>query len=470
MDVITGTQIPLLPPPLPPLSDWSSTQGHILTGGGRLGHLAVKGRDFVSSDLPHTIKSQGLPTSRSVFRKWITQGKRSRACVGAWSRPLFAGGWSESTAADTAVFNLQTPSIFIDLRFPHALADKAMPSAAAGGLHACSLDQLRDLAQQHCFAGYSLVDQNDVSPLRNKPPNNRLEKVLDSDNGGGGGDGDGRGGAVEAGLAVCTRHHAIDWNYHPSFPRAQPNRWCIEPHPSGDGRSFKEWGVTQDPRNGQAVYFERWQLLQGGAHNDSKYSKSIRSSAPKNGVATTETPDTNTAATVAAAAAAAAAAQGPCLALRRIAGADVDRDAFLVVVGDHFAYARDRAHPMPSFSYAERGGCAALAQAAHAQGDRQALLALLDLEGSYGRISTGWRIEKSTHPWRQGQQLIESGQVQLVPKTSAGAAAATTPISHIEWADASWEVLECEHDLDQLAALFGTTATEGRSMPPLSRL
>ena len=55
-------------------------------------------------DLPHTLKSQGIDAVRAAFRRWIAQGKRSDACVGAWARPLFAGGWSESTGVDTAVY------------------------------------------------------------------------------------------------------------------------------------------------------------------------------------------------------------------------------------------------------------------------------------------------------------------------------------------------------------------------------
>ena len=74
--------------------------------------------------------------------------------------------------------------------------------------------------------------------------------------------------------------------------------------------------------------------------------------------------------------------QGPCLALRRVAGEDADRDAFLVVVGCHFSYARDRAHPLPDFPTAKGGGCANLVDAAYAAGDRAKMLALVDLEGT----------------------------------------------------------------------------------------
>jgi hypothetical protein len=89
-----------------------------------------------------------LPT-RSTFAHWLSQNRRSGAIVGAWSRyvymymciyiyyilytnsilyytiyyiplyrPLFCGGWGESTDTDTLAFNLQTPSFFMDLRCP----------------------------------------------------------------------------------------------------------------------------------------------------------------------------------------------------------------------------------------------------------------------------------------------------------------------------------------------------------------
>ena len=79
-----------------PLLDWGSKQGHILSGGGRMETCFVPGRDYNPSDnvdLPHTLKSKGIEVCRSTFREWIAAGRRSRACVGAWSRPLFSGGW-----------------------------------------------------------------------------------------------------------------------------------------------------------------------------------------------------------------------------------------------------------------------------------------------------------------------------------------------------------------------------------------
>mmetsp|Transcript_31493 Transcript_31493/g.42648 ORF Transcript_31493/g.42648 Transcript_31493/m.42648 type:complete len:107 (-) Transcript_31493:5-325(-) len=58
----------------------------------------------------------------------------------------------------------------------------------------------------------------------------------------------------EEGL-VIVRHHAIDWNFHPDYPRSRPNKWRVEMSP--DGMSFKEWAFATDTF-GQAVYMERW--------------------------------------------------------------------------------------------------------------------------------------------------------------------------------------------------------------------
>eukprot|EP00050_Salpingoeca_kvevrii_P016090 m.52460 g.52460 ORF g.52460 m.52460 type:complete len:362 (+) comp6697_c0_seq1:57-1142(+) len=202
--------------PLAAASDWSATQGHILTGDGKMSACYVAGRDYSPEDLPHYHMLRG--TSQGAFRTWIAQNRRSQLVVGAWCRPLFCGGWREDTSTLTRVFNLQTPSIFIDFRVPYSRPD----FIAARSLQDLSRAELRLLARQHCFAGYSLVDGT--------PP-------------------------------VCTRHHAIDWN---AAPRRLPNKWRIEL--KDDGSSFKEFCYAND-EFGQAVYMERWDRLPGGEGN-----------------------------------------------------------------------------------------------------------------------------------------------------------------------------------------------------------
>ena len=130
-----------------------------------------------------------------------------------------------------------------------------------------------------------------------------------------------------------------------------------------DASSFKEWREALDQHQ-QPVYMERWQRLpEGGWDFLALYCP------------------------------------GP-------------RPAVLCVVGDHFAFTEDR-RELPNFEGATTGGCASLADWAWTKGDRKSLEALLSLEGSYGRVSTGWKISHSTLPWREGSVLLQPGQVKL---------------------------------------------------------
>jgi hypothetical protein len=89
-------------------------------------------------------------------------------------------------------------------------------------LSGLTLDELRALSRQHCFAGYSLV-----AP--------------------GQGPGEGQLEYIHHKLPVCSRHHAIDWNYHPDFLRSRPNKWLYDAsHP--EGTSFVEYGFSTHPK------------------------------------------------------------------------------------------------------------------------------------------------------------------------------------------------------------------------------
>jgi len=294
--------------------------------------------------------------------------------VGAWRRPLFAGGWKESTEADTIVFNLQSPSLFIDIRFPLKRPEYLR---AKSGFKELTMDELRCLARQHTFAGYTKIEPKDA----------------------------------KSAAPVATRHHAIDWNYHPKFPRARPNRWRIEL--KDDGTSFKEFSVALDSQQ-QAVYMERWALYPNG--------------------------------------------KGPYLALRRItenAGGDTTgHESLLVIVGNHFAYARDRAHPLPEFgSRLRAGGCANLVDAAYEREDRAKMIHMLDLEGSYGEVydSSGrasWKIKKSTLPWKEGKQLINPNDAHFLDSRS-------DDIPEIlEVLGSKWKVYECSFTRRELEKML----------------
>lgn len=199
------------------LLGWGTEQSHILTGGGLLQHHSTLGADFTAGCLPHHHLRRG--SSKEVFRKWLEANLRSTLILGAWSRPLFAGGWSESTAEDTEAFNLQTPSVFVDIRVPIRRPTGRFREAYRNHSE-LSDEDLCILARQHCFAGYSLPDS--------VPVNNEVR---------------------------FTRHHVIDWNYLPSRPRTHPNRWFVQLKP--DGTSFKEFSTVRDAQ-GVPVYMERW--------------------------------------------------------------------------------------------------------------------------------------------------------------------------------------------------------------------
>jgi hypothetical protein len=122
--------------------DWSATQGYILTGGGKLEEyynppLFPWSRD----ELPHFHKVNG--DTWKTFKGWKQQGRASSLVEGAWSRPLFVGGFKHTVSSHPAqhssyyqngaldqpscrpqhamteeVFNLQSASLFIDLRIP----------------------------------------------------------------------------------------------------------------------------------------------------------------------------------------------------------------------------------------------------------------------------------------------------------------------------------------------------------------
>ena len=126
------------------------------------------------------------------------------------------------------------------------------------------------------------------------------------------------------------------------------------------------------------------------------------------------------------------------------------RPAVLCVVGDHFAFTEDR-RELPNFEGATTGGCASLADWAWTKGDRKSLEALLSLEGSYGRVSTGWKISHSTLPWREGSVLLQPGQVKLAKVNSDGS------VGSVLWSSQEWIVFENSFTLDKLSHLLGVS-------------
>lgn len=91
---------------------------------------------------------------------------------------------------------------------------------------------------------------------------------------------------------------------------------------------------------------------------------------------------------------------GTCAAAGFVSEAD-GRSVILVQHGHHFAYARDRGWALPA-------GCDLSAMLCDT--DARQAQALIDCEISFGTVTAeGWRIDRSTLPWREGALLLEPG-------------------------------------------------------------
>ncbi len=117
-------------------------------------------------------------------------------------------------------FNLQTNTLFIDLRIPHSKTRLFGPDSrhTIKSLDDLTGRQLKWYARQHIFAGLT---------RRNK------EERLN-----------------------CTRFHCIDWNFV-GTPRSRPNRWYVE---LCNEKLWKEWAYACDDHK-QHYYCEYWQRL-----------------------------------------------------------------------------------------------------------------------------------------------------------------------------------------------------------------
>eukprot|EP00035_Acanthoeca_spectabilis_P000920 m.76279 g.76279 ORF g.76279 m.76279 type:complete len:349 (+) comp10513_c0_seq2:45-1091(+) len=338
-------------PPAPTVEgrpNWSDKQGRILTGDGQITQLYTpeRGFPFADEELPHHhLRNK---TTTPAFRQWRKDGRTNELIAGAWCRPLFVGGWEHSDSTQEKVFNLQTRSLFIDIRIPQSSLVRFRDHTS---LDTMSADELVLFAQRHAFAGYSVVSGS--------PPR-------------------------------CVRHHAIDWNYV-GAPRPRPNKWRIEMGRSGD--VWKEWGWPTD-QFGQHVYMERWERLPNGS--------------------------------------------GKSIALRR--STPGERDAFLIVVGDHFNYIVNRTPTaLPAPAPASLG--AAAAKMARDE-NRAGLEALLGLRAGHGTVSSGWRVDAALHPWEEGLTLFGPGDITV---SDAG---------EFAWHGQPWEMFENDFTIEETRALF----------------
>jgi hypothetical protein len=210
--------------------DWSDKQRRILTANGKAEsyYTLERGFPFTESELPHFFLLQSTDTTRRIFQEWKKRSG-SNPITGAWKRPLFYGGWENSTDQDERVFNVQTNTLFIDLRIPTTKNRLLLQNVETTfSLQDLTETQLKYYARQHIFAGYSFP--SDVN-------------LPDQD----------------APFDTCyTRHHCIDWNFV-GVGRNRPNKWWVEIEAITQN-VWKEWAYATDDA-GQHYYCERWERL-----------------------------------------------------------------------------------------------------------------------------------------------------------------------------------------------------------------
>ena len=265
--------------------------------------------------------------------------------------------------------------------------------------------QVRLLARQHAFGGYARF-----------------------------------GHASASGELVCTRHHAIDWNFV-GHARPRPNKWRVRATPAhvraamdgagassgagrgeaadedGGGVARGSWEAAErgsgaargavddwqelafaDNDCGQPYYHERWsRLADGGASGGLLTLRACRLAAlGSSGMMGGRTDGSRCADEEGGA--------GVGGALGEV-GRGL-RDAILVAVGDHFAYVVQR--PVAVETLAPLGtSLAAVVDRAIECGDRSLAEACVLLEAGHGRVRDGWRIEGSLQPWRVGQSITD---------------------------------------------------------------
>ena len=100
---------------------------------------------------------------------------------------------------------------------------------------------------------------------------------------------------------------------------------------------------------------------------------------------------------------------GNCLGLKITRAGRVER--MLIVVGDHFVYARNRTRDLP-----DAPSLTELVATTHAT--RAQIIEMLDCELSYGLVRSGrvaWEVRLSTLPWREGRVLEFASEVVIGP-------------------------------------------------------
>ncbi len=336
------------------LLDWTSKQGRILTANGKAEtyYPPERGYDFQENELPHYYLLSEKHDTHNVFASWATHSKQERKgqkypVCGVWTRPLFVGGFEYSSNQYEEAFNIQTNTLFIDIRIPRLGKKKITELEEEGDAQddttksssqsksektkQFSNDQLRLYARRHAFGGYTVLGQHE----------NRH---------------------------VCTRHHCIDWNFV-GKGRNRPNKWFVEMHPDHTN-TWKEFAFAKDDF-GQHYYFEQWERIANDANGDGLVL-ALRKRINKQNV-----------------------------------DAPSDVDGIIVIVGDHFNYIFSRVLDGEEKTYNE-GNLVGLVDSALASGDRKTAEAYLSIDAGHGKISSGWMIENALQYWKEGTCLFSN--------------------------------------------------------------
>jgi hypothetical protein len=320
--------------------------------------------------------------------------------AGAYSRPLMMrnGGFFVETEHDVNVVDIQTFSVFVDIRIRTDRDGQVECDPPATSLSDYSLEQLTVLANNHCFAGFSVIDY-DIPGYDGHP--------------------------------VCNRLHCFDWA--PTSAKRGNNQWRVQPEFEKGG--WVELGVAKD-EHGQAAYVEHWATIPGS--RDGPFLAMRRSTA--NGA-------------LDAMLVVAGSTFGyiveraqPLLA----AEAGGDNGSFqgetAGIVGAEIAKAE---------AASARGDSEELAKC------RARIEGMLDMECSVGRIEQdgSWIIERSTFPWLRGTNwMAPAANARRV--VGLDVAGGTAKITTSGAGEDLWEVFENEGvDAATAAQLFGTPAT-----------
>jgi len=360
------------------LMDWTSKQGRILTANGKAAsyYTAARGFPYIDADLPH---HHLMNNSTDTFLAWAKEREREGEgssqsqgehpdvktqypICGAFNRPLFVGGWEHSTDQEEDVYNVQTNTLFIDIRIPK-LGRSMMKYACAMRLGDLCNEEMKLYARRHAFAGYTKLDTETTT-------------VDVTVTGTATGSGVGAQVSLPISRCVCTRHHCIDWNFV-GTPRNRPNKWYVEMEPT-QKKIWKELAYAKDDF-GQHYYWERWERYERDAMGN-----------------------------------------GLVLALRRDKKENDPnfRDGIIVAVGDHFNYIFGRNEALIDTllsknkkmqEYKDQGNTVGLIDFAIVNGDRNLALEFLSIDAGHGCISKGWMIDASTQPWKEGTSLFGSG-------------------------------------------------------------